>query len=118
MGVLISSNYVLTEMNCNVEAVWSTVSLGSNIDDNNIEGEFSVVSYEVLENHFGKILGIELWNLLAISRFYIFTCFTEKTFSVKISSCKSYKESGQNRIDLKTPSLHEKNGEFGAKEVN
>ena len=60
MGVLISSNYVLTEINCNVEAVWSTVSLGSNIDDNNIEGEFSVESYEVMENNFGKILGIEL----------------------------------------------------------
>ena len=88
MGVLISSNYVLTEINCNVEAVWSTVSLGSNIDDNNIEGEFSVESYEVMENNFGKILGIELWNLLSINRFYILT--QRILFSGKILSCQSY----------------------------
>ena len=69
MGVLISNNTILTDKDCNVEPVYSTVSLGSNVDDNNIEGEFSVESYQEFQSadqHY-KILGIELWKLLTIN---------------------------------------------------
>lgn len=62
MGVLISSNYILTNQKCDVEPVSSTVSLGFNVDNNEIGGEFMVSSYQEFQsaNQNYKILGIEL----------------------------------------------------------
>ena len=64
MGVLISSNYILTNQNCNVEPVSSTVSLGFNVDNNEIGGEFMVSSYQEFQSASRnyKILGTELLN--------------------------------------------------------
>ena len=43
--MLISANRVLTKFDCPVEPVASTVSLGFDIDNNQIEGEFQVTSF-------------------------------------------------------------------------
>ena len=54
--------YILTNQKCDVEPVSSTVSLGFNVDNNEIGGEFMVSSYQEFksasQNY--KILGIEL----------------------------------------------------------
>ena len=61
MGVLITSNYILTNQKCDVEPVSSTVSLGFNVDNNEIGGEFMVSAFQEFQsqNRIYKILGTD-----------------------------------------------------------